>query len=201
MKKSCRYGLWTEDTRYNLKFIFLLSAFEIVLAFSPFGFIVFSDISMRLYEPFAQERQASTANIGGSGLGLSIVKKLVDLMGGEISVKSELGKGTEFTLNMVFERADLTPGQISGVRQASDVLKGTRALLAEDNEMNAEIATLLLETRGVIVTRAENGERACRLFASSEPGFYDLILMDIRMIYGTAAAVGWGCLLSANLWI
>jgi len=136
---------------------------------------------MRLYEPFAQERQASTANIGGSGLGLSIVKKLVDLMGGEISVKSELGKGTEFTLNMVFERADLTPGQISGVRQASDVLKGTRALLAEDNEMNAEIATLLLETRGVIVTRAENGERACRLFASSEPGFYDLILMDIRM--------------------
>ncbi len=133
----------------------------------------------KMYEPFAQERQ--TADTVGSGLGLTIVKKLVNLMNGRISVRSEPGKGTEFTVRLDFERAEAPADAAEDLWQAGDTLSGRRILLAEDNAMNTEIARAVLESKGMAVTCAENGQAACRLFSESAPNFFDAILMDIRM--------------------
>jgi|GEM_PF-741232 len=134
---------------------------------------------VKMYEPFAQERQS--ADPVGSGLGLAIVKKLVDLMKGTVSVKSELGKGTVFTVRLDFARAEALTVAAEDAGLTWTVLSGRRILLAEDNAMNTEIAKAVLESKGMEVTCAENGQAACRLFAGSGPGFFDAILMDIRM--------------------
>ena len=135
----------------------------------------------KIFEPFSQERQAATADVGGSGLGLSIVKKLVDLMGGTITVESELGMGTEFTILLDFERVDDHLPEKKESLQKWETLKGHRVLLVEDNAMNTEIARAILEMRGISVSCAENGETGCLRFAESDSGTYDAILMDIRM--------------------
>ncbi|MCH3942110.1 MAG: response regulator [Atopobiaceae bacterium] len=138
----------------------------------------------RVFEPFAQERTEKTAHIGGSGLGLSIVKDIVDLMGGRIEVESELGHGTTFSVWLDFEEAE---DAASGCRRAARFRasrrmrsQGRRLLLVEDNEMNVEIARALLESRGAAVTRVANGREAVGAFRDA-PGDFDAILMDIRM--------------------
>lgn len=139
-----------------------------------------------MFDPFTQEENNPLRDktTQGSGLGLSLVKKLVDLIGGTISVKSELGSGTEITVDFTTEEAnvadhlketgetaaDMTPSKLSG-----------SVLLAEDNEINMEIAKRILETLGLSVTHAENGERAVALFSASQPGEFRSILMDIQM--------------------
>lgn len=133
----------------------------------------------KMYEPFAQERQS--ADTVGSGLGLAIVKKLVDLMNGTISVASETGKGTEFTVRLDLERAEALTGAGENSEQTWAILGGRRILLAEDNAMNTEIAKAILKAKGMEVTCAENGLTACRLFSESEFNYFDAILMDIRM--------------------
>jgi signal transduction histidine kinase len=133
----------------------------------------------KMYEPFAQERQ--TSDTVGSGLGLAIVKRLVELMHGTISVRSEIGKGTEFKVCLDFERAETMAEAANDPLQTWSVLNGRRILLAEDNAMNTEIAKAVLESKGMTVICAENGQTACRLFAESEPSWFDAILMDIRM--------------------
>lgn len=135
----------------------------------------------KVFEPFSQERLASTADVGGSGLGLSIVKKLVDLMGGTITVKSELGRGTEFTVLLDLERADKQIPEKTESGLEWQKLKGRRVLLVEDNAMNTEIAKAVLEMKGISVVCSENGEAGCLTFAESENGAFDAILMDIRM--------------------
>lgn len=135
----------------------------------------------KAFEPFSQERQDATKNIGGSGLGLSIVKKLVELMGGTIEVQSELGKGTAFTVCIDLERVDDLPDESRGPENSWDSLKDLNVLLVDDNDMNIEIAKTVLEMRDMKVTCAENGKIACDLFAASEPGHFSVILMDIRM--------------------
>jgi len=144
----------------------------------------------KLFEPFTQERTKENADVGGSGLGLSIVKRLVDLMGGTIEVRSELGKGTEFEVCLDFERVDdgVAVLEDDGVRL--ETLAGSRVLLCEDNAMNREIAVKLLEMRGMTAECAENGQIGLRLFSSSEPGHFDAVLMDVRMpvMDGMAAA-------------
>jgi len=139
----------------------------------------------KIFEPFAQENQSG--NNAGSGLGLSIVKKLVDLMGGTISVNSELGHGTEFTVLLSFKRAADAPDESSpdslssadGNSQAD--LSGISIMLAEDNSMNTEIAKAIINAGGMSVTCVANGQEACRIFAESEIGSFDAVLMDIRM--------------------
>ena len=139
------------------------------------------DFIDRIFEPFTQERTEETADVGGSGLGLSIVKRIVDLMGGTIEVKSEPGKGTEFVVYLDFERTyeDILDSDSMGNNDA--VLEGRRILLCEDNAMNREIACKMLEAQGIITEYAKNGIEGLETFRASEQGYFDAVLMDIRM--------------------
>ena len=136
----------------------------------------------KIFDPFTQERTAATAHIGGSGLGLTIVKRLVDMMHGHIEVRSELGKGSEFIVYLDLERLpdQLTDKDQSEERHTFD-LKGLRILMCEDNAMNTEIAKALLQKQGVEVICAANGQEGLEKFNASAPGEFDAILMDIRM--------------------
>lgn len=135
----------------------------------------------KAFEPFSQERQASTANIGGSGLGLSIVKKLVELMNGRIELQSELGKGTIFTVYLDFEQIDDKKEEETVLQDTYNSLRNKKILLVDDNEMNIEIAKTVLEMYEMKVSCAQNGQNACDLFEQSKPNEFDAILMDVRM--------------------
>jgi len=138
------------------------------------------DFQTKLFEPFSQERTEKTAGIEGSGLGLTIAKRLVDMMGGSISLKSELGRGSEFTILLDFERVE-NEIQVTDEGVSYTSLAGKRVLLCEDNAMNREIATAILKMKDICVTEAVNGREGTDMFLASEPGWYDAILMDIRM--------------------
>lgn len=136
----------------------------------------------RLFQPFEQEHTGTAAQYGGSGLGLSIVYNLVQLMQGEIRVQSEQGKGSRFEVALTLERgaADaLETEPAAPVEQVS--LKGKRILLAEDNEINREIAEEILRMRGLEVVSGGDGRAALELFEQSEPGYFNAIITDIRM--------------------
>lgn len=133
----------------------------------------------KLFEPFAQERTEATAGIGGSGLGLSIVRRLVELMGGTIKVKSELGEGTEVVLELDFKRA----GEAAPPAGEAAVggLAGRKVLLCEDNAMNTEITVALLSMQGITAVCAADGRQGLEKFLDSAPGEFDAVLMDLRM--------------------
>jgi PAS domain S-box-containing protein len=136
----------------------------------------------KIYEPFAQERNEKTAGIGGSGLGLSIVKRLVDLMHGRIEVKSKLGEGTEFAVYLTFSKAGRQIDSNQDAQKGKQLmLCGKTILLCEDNEMNREIATAILEKNGMSVIPAVNGEEGVQRFIESGIGEISAVLMDIRM--------------------
>lgn len=132
------------------------------------------------FEPFAQEERSSNAKYSGTGLGLAIVKELVERMGGEISLESRIDKGTTFTLTIPF-LVDHAPVIKEEEQKEQIDLTGKKALLVEDNELNMEIATFLLEKEGLIVVTAENGKEAVERFAASEEGEYSILFMDIMM--------------------
>lgn len=135
----------------------------------------------KIYEPFTQERLKGNTESSGSGLGLSIVKRLVDLMGGTIEVKSEPGKGSEFSVYLDFERVDDQEVHTQ-INTGKDLnLEGKRILICEDNAMNREIAVRLLEFKGVKTEITKNGKDGLDAFENSEIGYYDAVLMDIRM--------------------
>ena len=135
-----------------------------------------------MYDPFSQERSALGDTVKGTGLGLPIVKNLVDAMGGEISVNSQLGKGTEFTVKLYVPVAEEEKQETEEEKDTStEKLKGDRILLVEDNEINIYVAQIILEKAGCIVTVARNGEEAVKLFQESEIYQFDAILMDVRM--------------------
>lgn len=137
-----------------------------------------------LFEPFTQENRIDSSEMHGTGLGLAITKKLVEAMGGSIRVESQLGKGTTIYVELLLERASVqTPEKApTAVPAPKEVpLEGRHILLCEDHPMNQEIAKALLTERGLLVDVADNGEAGVRAFENSAPGFYDCILMDIRM--------------------
>lgn len=139
------------------------------------------EFQQRLFEPFTQEASNARTVYEGSGLGLSIVKKLVEAMDGSISCTSEKGKGTTFRVTLSFA-VDVEASKEKAARNAhTDALQGAQVLLVEDNDMNMEVAEYLLTECGAKVTKAWNGREAVEAFEQSEPGFFDLILMDIMM--------------------
>ncbi|MDD3164440.1 MAG: transporter substrate-binding domain-containing protein, partial [Oscillospiraceae bacterium] len=134
----------------------------------------------KIFEPFEQESDAITPNYVGTGLGMSIVKNLVEKMGGSIEVSSKLGVGTEVRVYLNFQRI-YNPELPKQERLDAAALTGKQILLCEDHPLNAQIAGRLLEKCGVRVTHAENGREGLALFEKSALGQYDAILMDIRM--------------------
>ena len=134
-----------------------------------------------MYEPFSQEKRSESANVPGTGLGLAIVKRYVDLMGGSISVTSVLHKGTRWVVSLPIGKNSDSIARKREDEEAVSSLSGLRVLLCEDNEMNLEIATMLLQDKCILADTAENGQIGLDKFTASEAGFYDAVLTDIRM--------------------
>ena len=136
-----------------------------------------------IFETFERERNATTDGVQGTGLGMSIVKRLTDAMGGEITIDSELGKGTTVTVTTPLRIANQSTVKYSEEDEEVFDLNGTHALLAEDNDLNREIAVELLQENGIVVDAVEDGSEAVDKVIEKEPGTYDFILMDIQMPY------------------
>ncbi len=137
-----------------------------------------------IFEEFTRERTSTESKVVGAGLGLPIVKALIDLMGGTIQVESERGKGSKFEVILPFEIASEEEVKDSYVKKEEKLYnrsKEKRILLAEDNELNAEIAITILEENGFKVERAEDGCKCVELFSEKPAGYYSTILMDIQM--------------------
>lgn len=135
-----------------------------------------------IYEPFAQEGDDARSKFQGTGMGMPIVKSLIELMGGTIEVTSELHVGTTFYVEIPLDIDKNPQTRANTVERALDCsLADMNVLLAEDNELNAEIAQALLESEGVVVTRAANGNEVVDLYLSHPAGSFDAILMDIMM--------------------
>ena len=135
----------------------------------------------RIFEPFAQEKNDARSVYQGTGLGMSIVKSLVDKMGGTIEVSSQVGVGSTFVITIPFEIAPAPEEKAAPAPAAEGSIQGLHLLLAEDNDLNAEIAQTLLEDEGAEVTLVTDGKQAVERFQSEPPGTFDAILMDIMM--------------------
>ena len=139
------------------------------------------EFQKHIFEPFAQEYTGSRTKFAGTGLGMAIARKLVEKMGGTITFESEKGVGTTFVIRVPFK---IDP-DVDKREEQKDVseksIKGLHILLAEDNELNMEIAEFVLQNEGADVTKAWDGQEAVELFRNSEPGEFDVILMDIMM--------------------
>jgi len=145
------------------------------------GIGISDDFLPRMFEPFAQEHRPEAGNVEGTGLGLAIVSKMVELMQGNISVESKVGSGTTIIVDLPIELAEGANAAEAEVKTMAKSLNGRRVLLAEDNRINMEIATILLREAGVDYEWAENGEKAVEKFSASEEQYYDAVLMDVRM--------------------
>lgn len=137
-----------------------------------------------IFEEFSREHTTTENKVAGTGLGLPIVKSMIELMGGSIQVESTQGVGTKFTVDISFDmasEADVYRDQISEQPDVLEKLEGKRILLAEDNDLNAEIAIELLAEEKIVVDRAKDGAECLDKLEKAVPGYYDMILMDIQM--------------------
>ena len=137
-----------------------------------------------IYEEFSREHSTTENKVPGTGLGLPIIKSMIELMGGSIQVESRQGIGTKFTIDLSFDIAlkeEVYGSEDTIESSAIHTIKGKRILLVEDNELNAEIAKTVLEDVGAVITRAENGQQALELFKEKPAGTFDVILMDLMM--------------------
>ena len=144
------------------------------------------EFQKHIFEPFAQEHTGSRTKFAGTGLGMPIIKKYIDMMGGTIEAESALGKGSRFTVVLEHRIADKVyyeqkAEKSSDNNEKRNVLQGKHVLLAEDNDLNAEIAEFILEDMGLVVDRVEDGIRCVAQMEQKPAGTYDLILMDIQM--------------------
>ena len=140
------------------------------------------EFQKHIFEPFAQEHAGSRTKFAGTGLGMPIAKKLIEKMGGTITFESKEGTGTTFVIRIPF-KIDMDSDKRKEQKDVSDgkSIKGLHIFLAEDNKLNMEIAEFVLQNEGADVTKAWNGQEAVELFRNSEPGEFDVILMDIMM--------------------
>ncbi len=171
---------------------------RIVTSVSDNGIGMSEEFQSVLFDPFTQEHRSDNSELRGTGLGLAIVKKIIDAMQGTISVKSQIGKGTEFIFTLDCDcteekNEDSCRKETEPSGDAADTLKGKHILLCEDHPLNQEIARALLEEKGVLLDVAENGESGLRHFSGSALYYFDAVLMDIRMPvmdgYDAAAAI------------
>ncbi len=140
------------------------------------------EFQKHIFEPFSQENQGARSYYKGTGLGMSIVKSIVDKMGGTITVESEKGKGTTFRVRIPFAVDETMETEDTGKEEETDVsIRGMKILVAEDNGINMEIVEFLLEKEGAVMLKAWNGQEAVEAFAGSAPGEIDAILMDVMM--------------------
>ncbi len=155
--------------------------FEFICADTGIG--MSEEFQKYLFEPFAQEHSTARSAYDGTGLGMAIAKALTEKMGGTITFTSREGEGTTFRITLPFriDSAGRLPQQPAAEPEASDALRGMRILLAEDNELNMEIAEFMLQSAGAEVTEARDGREAVELFRASPPGHFDAVLMDVMM--------------------
>ena len=139
------------------------------------------EFQKHIFEPFAQEYTGSRTKFAGTGLGMAIAKNLVEKMGGTISFESEEGAGTTFVIRVPFRIDTDRDSKVETGEKTEASIRGLHILLAEDNDLNMEIAEFMLQNEGVEVTKAWDGQEAVELFRKSEPGEFDVILMDIMM--------------------
>lgn len=140
------------------------------------------EFAARVFDSFERERTSTVSNLQGTGLGMAITRSIVDMMGGTIEVETEQGKGTEFIVRVSLENASEEDVKTPGAKEHTcDCAEDMRLLLAEDVEVNREIAVMMLASMGFIVETAVNGREAADMVIASEPGYYDAVLMDIQM--------------------
>ena len=151
---------------------------------SDTGIGMSQDYLKKIFEAFTREQNTTKSKIAGTGLGMSIVKKYVDLLGGTINVESELGKGSTFTVTLKHKIADesyYVKKYMEEPGTGSEILEGRNILLAEDNDLNAEIAEAILESAGLKIERVEDGIQCVNRIEKMPADTYDMILMDIQM--------------------
>ncbi|MGM9561296.1 MAG: hybrid sensor histidine kinase/response regulator [Phascolarctobacterium sp.] len=145
-----------------------------------------AEFAKRVFEPFERERTSTVSKIQGTGLGMAIAKNIIDMMGGTIDLHTKKGEGTEFVLRLELV-LQAQPKPVEAKQQellpeaSSEYFAGKRLLLVEDNELNREIACMILCKYGFELETAENGQEAVEMVAAAAPGYYDLVLMDIQM--------------------
>lgn len=160
----------------------------IVMKVADDGIGMSEEYQEHIFEPFTRADNSYHSEMRGTGLGMAITKNLIDLMGGEIVLDSKLGKGSTFTVTIPLdidveaeEAVRKLPEEITSAGEENYDIDGMKVLLVEDNDLNREIATELLEDKGVIITEAVNGLEALKIFESSSEGDFDVILMDVMM--------------------
>ena len=158
-----------------------IAVYQSVIEDSGIGML--AEFLPHIFEEFTRDWTSTESRVAGTGLGMPIVKKLVDLMQGTIAVESELGKGTRFTLTLPHRIADATDDGLNGElsEYSLEDFAGKRIFLAEDNELNAEIAMTILKEEGLLVDCAADGVICVDMIERAAPDFYDLVLMDIQM--------------------
>ena len=144
------------------------------------GIGISEDYLPHIFESFTREQSTTTNRVQGTGLGLAITAKIVELMGGTISVKSKLGEGSEFTVELDLESLEPIEAEVSEGVDTTDLV-GARVLLVEDNDINAEIAAVIMEQYGLVVDHAQNGQVGLQMIQDGETGLYQAVLMDIQM--------------------
>ena len=156
---------------------------DTVVTVADNGIGISQEFQKHIFEPFERERTSTVSKVEGSGIGMGIVKKLVGLMGGTVAVESKIGVGSTFTVTIPCRIASQEETQAKRETNPSDqkCLCGTRILLTEDNDLNAEIATELLQEEGCTVDRAKDGVECVDMLEKAANGTYQLILMDIQM--------------------
>lgn len=148
---------------------------------SDTGIGMSEEFQTRIFDEFSQENNGARTSYKGTGLGMAIAKRYVDLMGGKIEVSSRQGVGSTFTVEIPLLMAEHVPAEKEEKLRNDIDVRGLHVLLAEDNDLNAEIAVTLLEEKGMIVTRTADGKSALTQFCNTAPGTFELILMDIMM--------------------
>ena len=160
----------TEDKKIKYRFIVRDTGIGISEEYLP-----------HIFESFTREEKTTVNRVQGTGLGLAITARVVEMMGGVISVKSRPGEGSEFTVELALEPSEPDEDTAEADEMQPTVLNGKRVLLVEDNAINAEIATIILEQYGIAVDHAENGRIGADKVKIAEAGHYSAVLMDIQM--------------------